>query len=323
MACKAVSGITATLNRYMILTTVLILTLALAGCGAKLLRNKESDVKSVIWQQQDQFVRIEGQDRDSILVPANDHPAAISANLIRKTLGSLEVQFEGEENPVPVFSQDELEILGEEVSRGLAQAGPHEDITFAIAGTHRGHAARDISTYRLFVENDRLNLIIGTLHGKHTENSDRSGYPLVPGSRQYIPLDQRQTTTGWTIVPRAGMKYKTNGAITSDILTRPDWLILNPTAETFREAAKMLEESSQFEAEQQEINQKIEAMQRSIEQMKQTSTTGTPMAAPVPVAPMAVDKIEQRLQILQQLKNKGLINDDDFRAKKQDILDSF
>lgn len=323
MGRKAVFGITATLNRCMILTAVLILALSLAGCGAKLLNNKESTVKSIIWQQHDQFVRIEGQDRDSILVPANDHPATLSANLIRKTLGSLEVQFEGEAKPVPVFSQDELEILGEAVSRGLAQAGPDEDITFAIAGIHQGHTARTISTYRLFIENDRLNLIIGTLHGEYAENIDRSRDPLVPGSRKYTPPNQRQSTTGWTIVPRTGMKYKTNGAITSDVVTRQDWLILKPTADTFREAAKIWEDSVQFEAQQQEINQKIEAMERSIEQMKQTSTTDTPMAAPAPVGSMGLGKIEQRLQILQQLKNKGLINDDDFRSKKQEILDSF
>ncbi len=322
MWCKAVFGITATLNRCMILTMVLILALSLTGCGANLLNNKDSTVRSIIWQQHDQFVRIEGQDRDSILVPANDHPAILSANLVRKTLGSLEVLFEGEEKPVPVFSQDELEILGEAVSSGLAQAGPHEDITCAIAGIHRRHTALDISTYRFFIENERLNLIIGTLHRKYTENIDRSRYALVPGGRKYTPPDQLQTTTGWTIVPQAGMKFKTNGAITSDVYMRQDWLILNPTANSFLKAAQVLEDSAQLEAEKQEINQKIEAIQRSIKQMKQTTTIDTPMAAPTPVGSMEQDKIEQRLQILQQLINKGLINGDDFRSKKQEILDS-
>lgn len=315
MGRKVEYDITAMLNRGMILTAVLILALSFTGCGAKRLNKQKPDVKSIIWQQNDQFVRIEGQDHDSILATANNHPATFSANLIRKTLGSLQVQFEGNEKPVAVFSPDELEILGEAVSQGLAQAGPHEDITFTIAGFHQGRSARTISTCRLFIENDRLNLIIGTLHGEYSENMDRSRHPLVTGSRKYTPA-----TTDWTIVPRPGVKYKTNGAITSDVITRRDWLILNPTAQTFREAAQIWEDSVQFEAQQQEIHQKLEKMERSIEQMRQNPTPGTPMAAPA--GPMQVDKIEQRLQILQQLKNKGLINDDDFRAKKQEIIDS-
>lgn len=320
MGHKAIFVITATLKRWITLTTVLVLVLFLAGCGGNRLTNKKTDVNAVIWQQQDQFVRIEAQDHDSILVADNDHPVKLSANLIRKLLGSLEVQFEGDEKPVPVFSQDELEILGEYASRGLAQAGPHEDITFAIAGIHEGHTTPVISTYRLFVEKDLLNLIIGTLHGKYAENNDRVKAPLVPASRKYTPLNQRQTTTNWTIVPQLGMKHKTNGAITSDVITRPDWLILNPTPESYREAAQRWEDSAQLDAEQQKINRKIESMQRSIEQMKQTTATGTPMTAPS--GPMELDKIKQRLQVIQELKDSGFISDDEFRSKKQEILDS-
>jgi hypothetical protein len=313
MRSKAVSGKTAMLYGVMIISTVL--ALSLAGCGANLQKSANSNVKSVIWTNQDQFVRIESQDRDTIMVASNDHPANLSANLIRKTLGSLEVTFEGEENPVPVFSPEELEILGDTISHGLAQAGPDEDITFATAGIHQGQTAPEMSTYRLFITDDRLNLIIGTLHEKHTENIDRSRHPLVPGSRKYT-----RRTINWTIAPRIGMKYKTNGAITSDVVTRYDWLILNPTPDTFREAAQIWEDSAQFESEQQKIQQKIQKMEQSIEQMKQTSASGAPLAAPA--GPMGLNKIEQRLQILQQLKDKGLINDDEFRSKKQEILDS-
>jgi len=322
MEHKAIFGITATLNRCMIVTTVLVLTLFLASCGGNRLNNKKTDVKAVIWQQQDQFVRIEAQDRDSILVPDNDHPVKLSANLIRKLLGSLEVQFKGDEKSVPVFSQDELEILGETLSHGLSQAGPDEDITFTIAGIHEGHTTRVISTYRLFFEKDQLNLIIGTLHGKYAENMDRNRYPLVPASRKYTPPNQRQTTTSWMIVPRLGLKHKTNGAITSDVYKRQDWLIMNPTPETYREAAQMWENSALLDEDKQEINLKLEEMQRSIEQMKKPTTTGDPMATQPPAGPIELNKIKQRLRILQDLRDNELISDDEFRSKKQEILDS-
>ncbi|MEZ4484331.1 MAG: SHOCT domain-containing protein [Syntrophotaleaceae bacterium] len=277
----------------------------------------------VVWGQQDQFVRIEGQDGDSVLVAANDHPARLSANLIRKVLGSLEVQFEGEDNPVPVFSNSELEILGEAVSRGLAQAGPSEDITCVIAGNHRGRTTPDISTYRLFFASDRLNLIVGTLHGQSAEVSDGSGHsPIVP-SRKYIPSEQRQTATGWAIVPRVGMKYKTSGALASNVVKRYDWLILDPTPDTFREAAQMWEDTDKFQAEQQDIQQRIEAMQRSIEQIEQSSASFAPVDAPAEAGTVEGGSIKQRLEILRDLKNEGLITEEEFSSKKRAILDSF
>ncbi|ABA90242.1 hypothetical protein Pcar_3007 [Syntrophotalea carbinolica DSM 2380] len=320
MRRKAVLGKTAMLYGRIIVTAVL--ALSFAGCGANLMNGKDAEVQSVIWKNKDQFVRIENQDHDSIMVASNDHPAKLSPNLIRKTLGSLEVQFEGEENPVPVFSPEELDILGDTLSRGLAQAGPREDVTFAIAGVHQGHVGPEISTYRLFVAKDRLNLIIGTLHQEYTPNSDQSTYPLMLAGRKYTLPSNRNAQTGWTIVPRVGMKYKTNGALTSDVVTRRDWLILNPTPESFREAAQMWEDSAQFESEQQKMQRKIDKMEQSIEQMKQNSMSGAPAAAPAAAEPMGLNKIEQRLQMLQQLKNKGLINEEDFLAKKQEILDS-
>lgn len=317
MECKTVFGTTTVLT----LTTVLILAFSLSGCGGNRLNNKKADVKSVIWEKQDQFVRIESQDRESILVQDNDHPAKLSPNLIRKTLGSLEVQFGENGTPVPVFSQDELEILSEPISRGLAQAKPDEDVTFAISGIHQEHNAPEMSTYRLFVTNDQLNLIIGTLHRKSAENSDLK-FPLVPASRTYVPLDQRQTSS-WMIVPRGGLKFKTSGALASDVITRPDWLILNLIPETFGEAAQMWEDSAQFQAEQQDIHQKIEKMERSIEEIKQTSQTTAPMTAPTAAESTSREKIKQRLEFLQELKNEGLVTDEDFRIKKQEILDSF
>lgn len=321
MERMTVFGRMVTLNRRVILAASL--ALSLAGCGSNLLNNKENaetHVRPAIWQHQHQFVRIESQDRDSILVPANDHPANFSANLIRKMLDSLEVQFEGEAKPVAMFSPAELEILGAAVSRGLAQAGPREDVTFAIAGVHPQSGSRVISTGRLFVEKDRLNLIIGALHEPYPESAAPSGPLFAPGSRKYTAPDQGKTTAGWAIMGKIGMQHKTGGAIASDVVTRPDWLILNPTPDTFREATKMWEESAQYQSEQQKMHQKIEEIEQSIEQIKQTPASGAPATA---AGPMELDNIEQRLQFLQQLKNKGLIDDAEFRTKKQELLDRF
>jgi hypothetical protein len=342
MGRKAVFGKGKTLYGRTILLAVL--ALILSGCGANLLGGKDAEISSVIWKHRDQFVRIESQDRGATQAPANDHPINLSAEQIRNMLGSLDVQFEGDEKPVPVFTFRELEILGEAISSGLAQAGPREDVTFAIAGIHREFISfatdRSISTYRAFVENGRFNLIIGTLHEEYVENTERRMYPLVPGSRKYTPPNPRMRIKTWQIMPEAGLELKT-----IDGRERHDWLVLNTdpelwksamaekkeaketAKEAFREASQVREESAQLEVEQQKLRSELQEMKQTIEQMKQAPAASAPApaaapAAVAPAAPTGLDKIEQRLQILQQLKTKGLINDQEFRAKKQEILDS-
>jgi Short C-terminal domain len=339
MGRKAVFGKCKALYGRTILAAVL--ALIISGCGANLLGGKDPEISSVIWKHRDQFVRIESQDRATTPSPANDHPASLSTEQVRNMLGSLDVQFEGEEKPIPVFTFKELEILGETISSGLAQAGPGEDVTFAIAGIHRGLVSfatdRSISTYRAFVENSQFNLIIGTLHEPYVENIERRMYPLIPGSRKYTPPNPRKRITNWQIMPEAGLELKT-----IDGRERQDWLVLNTNPElwksamaekkeaketakeAFREASEVREESAQLEVEQQRMRSELQEMKQTIEQMKQApaASSSAPVAAPAPAAPAGLDKIEQRLQILQQLKAKGLINDQEFRAKKQEILDS-
>lgn len=339
MGRKAVFGKCKALYGRTILAAVLVLVLS--GCGATLLGGKDTEISSVLWKHRDQFVRIESQDRGTTPPPANDHPANLSAERIRNMLGSLDVQFEGQEKPVPVFTFKELEILGETISSGLTLAGPREDVTFAIAGIHRDMISfskdRSISTYRVFLENGQFNLIIGTLHENYIENTERRMYPLIPGSRKYTPPNPRMKIKTWQILPEAGLEKKT-----IDGRERQDWLVLNTNPElwksamaekkeaketakeAFREASEVREESALLEVEQQRMRSELQEMKQTIEQMKQApaASASTPVAAPAPAAPAGLDKIEQRLQILQQLKAKGLINDQEFRAKKQEILDS-
>ena len=339
MGRKTVFGKCKALYGRMILSAVL--ALILSGCGANLLGGKNAEISSVIWKHRDQFVRIESQDRATTPPPANDHPASLSAEQIRNMLGSLDVQFEKQEKPVPVFTFKELELLGEAISSGLTQAGPREDVTFAITGIHRDFISfskdRSVSTYRAFVENGQFNLIIGDLHEEYIEATERRLYPLVPGSRKYTPPNPRRKITTWQIMPEAGLKTKT-----IDGRERHDWLVLNTdpqlwksamaekkeaketAKEAFREASEVREESAQLELEQQRMRSELQEMKQTIEQMKQApaASATAPAVAPTPAAPAGLDKIEQRLQILQQLKAKGLINDQEFRAKKQEILDS-
>lgn len=104
-----------------------LLALLMSGCGATMFGGNSADSNSVVWKHRDQFVRVEKQDRANAKPPANDHPANISAQQIRDIFGALDVKFDNQEKPSPLFSNKELEILGDAISTGLAQATPTQE----------------------------------------------------------------------------------------------------------------------------------------------------------------------------------------------------
>lgn len=320
--------------------------LILAGCGGSLLGGGKAESYNYIWKQRDQYVRTEPQDRGDEPAPANNHPANLSPELISNMLGSLDARFKGEEKSVPLFTQKELEILGDAISTGLASAQPREDVTFAIAGIHRDFISfssdRQYVSGRIFFQGGKLNLIIGHLHEAYEENIERRLYPLEPGTRRYTePNPRRRTPRSWKPVPMAGLEIPTVAGI-----KRNDWLVLTPTPQlwksaiaqrvetketakaAFREASEVRETSAQLESEQQQLRTEIEQMKQTIQEMRQAPAQTAPPAATAPASTRTaapapgVSKIEERLELLKKLKSKDLITDEEYQAKKKKILDS-
>jgi hypothetical protein len=319
---------------------ITLIALLLAGCGNPLLGGGKSESSPNIWKHRDQFVRVEAQGGGDSKIPMNDHPANLSPDLIQNMFGSVDVQFEGQGDSVPMFTHNELEILGNAISAGLSTAKPQEDVTFAIAGIHRDFISfatdRATITGRVFLKDGMLNLIIGDLHVPYVDNVERRLYPLEPGSRQYVaPSPRMKAPRAWKVIPEAGLSTKTSNGI-----ERPDWLVMNPdpklwqtalaerkeaketARDAFREASQVRETSTQLEAEQLKLRTELQEMKQTIQELQQAPAAApAAVKAPATQAPEVMTKIEERLQTLQRLKSKGLITDQEFQAKRQEILD--
>jgi len=312
--------------------------LILTGCSGSLLGTKSSESNTIIWKHRDQYVRIEAQDRGDTPPPANDHPTTLSPQLLREMLSALEVDFDNKGKPAPVFTQNELEILCDAFSEGLAKASPREDVTFAIAGVHRGMISfttdRSYLTGRIFFQQGKLNLIIGDLHEEYRDNIERRLYPLVPGSRKNVTPDPRRPAPrSYKVLPLTGLQTQ-NIAGTE----RHDWLVMTPdpqlwkavvaerkeaketAKDAFREASQVRQESAQVSAEQERLRAELEALKKDMKSIKQA-----PVAAPAmvqPAQPQADTSLKMRLRQLKDLRDEELITEDEYRAKRQEILDN-
>lgn len=274
-------------------TWLLLLALAAtaAGCASMKAGQDEGMVVKTLWKGGDQYVAIEKQDRPAgVTVPVNDHPAEVSADRLRGALASLEVRLPGKEKAVQLFDDPELAILGEHVRKGLALAGPDEDVTFAIIGHYPTILGilkeRKVTTGRVFCRDGRLNVIFGDVLRDVKEDEDRRLYPFIPGSRG------KEASGPWSLAARPGGE--------SFSMKRPDWV-------TFPLASPALPAAAP-------------AVRGEIGPAGAEGEGEAPAVSPAKPATAGKGSVEERLIILNGLKDKGLITEEEYKAKRQEIL---
>lgn len=327
---------------------------AMSGAGEAASKDRSSSTE--LWKWQQRYVRIEPQAASK--APPNDHPINFTPEQIGIMLDALRVvmpqrkRFFSRDKPAPetgapVFADSELEVLSDSLSRGLAKAGPGEDIVFVTTGNYdRAFGGvlkeREVNTGRVFYADGKLNIIFGEIRGQFSEPRGAGAmvaYPAVnpvPGSRKIaVPHE-------WNIVLEPGVSlYQHNHA------SRSDWVLIDPDTSFARYEEKqkfealsgegglspLAEETERLAAEQEELRQKV----RQLEQGAQSKTplaetrpaeipppeaekTAPPETAVIAPAPSG-GSLEQRLKVLKRLLDQGLISEEIYNAKAKELLD--
>ena len=238
--------------------------------------------KRYLWQSRDQFVALESQDAGSTgPAPANDHPAELKQERIIALLSAMEIRAEAGSKPAPLFTTAAVQALAPYLQQALQQASPFEDVTFAIIGLHD-------TLYGLAkspkVTTGRFFYTAGRLNMivglVQQEVRDRDDRRLFP----FTPGSRHKTAQGeWTLLPALDQ----HGYVQS----RKDWV-------TF---------SNDWQAV--------------------VPPVAKPHAPAVPAAPVqpgqekqADRKPSERLSILNELMEQGLISAEEYRAKRLEIL---
>ncbi|HEY6874562.1 MAG TPA: SHOCT domain-containing protein [Geobacteraceae bacterium] len=265
----------------------LVVVVAMAGGigGCATARTGDGREK-IVWQSRDQYVKIEKQDRPAgAAVSANLHPADVPAERLRGMLGSIEVRPRGEEKGVRLFNDEELAVLGDNIHAGLAQAGPDEDVTFAIIGHYPVLMGlvkeRLVTTGRVFCRDGEVDIIFGDVHRPVRENEDRRLYPFLPGTRG-------------AAAPREWLLAARTGGETFAVI-RPDWVTFSLASPPTPAAAPAPASAG-------------------------PEKTAAPAISPAKPAAPGGKSAAERLMILNELHDKRLITDEEYRAKRLEIL---
>lgn len=267
----------------------------------------------VLWSGDDQWVKIEPQD-DAAAQP-NDHPVKLGTETITNVLAALQVRIvdadSGSETFRPVFTRKELGILAPQIASGLAKAEPRQDVTFSTIGSHSlsaGGLMKDpgVNAGRVFYQGGKLDVIFGELqsnyrkknvYGQRTEDFT----PRRQGSRSKASKQKVALTTA----PGVALHATKDGGV------RNDWVTIDPAGIASQTAAAP---PAQPPAAPPPAGVAAPAAAAGA-----AATTATsPAAAPATVK--SSEDIERRLKVLKDLKDKGLISDEAYNSKVQELL---
>lgn len=284
---------------------------AAATCGA----DAPHDV-IVLWSASDQWVKIVPQDDPA---SPNEQPAQLTPEAIGNALAALQVRSldedAGTQTQRSVFTREELQNLAPRLAAALAQAGPRQDVTFSTVGSHPLSGggfvkAVGVNAGRVFYAGGKLNVIFGELQSSYRKKNlygqRTADFTLRrQGSRDQV-AEQKVS-----LVLRPGVEFHS-----VDGATRDDWVAIDGTVAASQPLAAP--QSSAATTQQPSSAPAV------------TELTPAPVPDAAKVAPAAAAAgstagkfsaaAEQRLRTLKELRDKGLISEEAYRARMQEIL---
>lgn len=245
----------------------------------------------------------EGQDRLVRLQPAPHeegqapftHPFLLSPEDWKVILKSIQVQSQQQgfllftsKGPVePAYTDDEVEYLSTTLSRVFAHASPNERVVFALS-RHEPANLTEVTSGGWFVSGPSLHLVLANYRYAVT----------MPSVLELLWRDPMWTKAGpfYDLVPGDHQTV----AVGEDPVRRLFSLSL-PTLSIEYKQLLMAEAVSSPSA--------------------QKNPSASQMSPPPSQTSPSTLSLEERLQTLKRLKEQGLITDEEYRAKKQQLLD--
>jgi len=257
-----------------------------------------------IWKSLDEFVVLAPQDAlAGDATPRNDEPIVIEPAKLAAALAKLRVhEGKGVPETIPVFESDAARRLAGPLSTALERATADQDVLFAIDMSQRAAllGSKPVSVAgRAFYQNQRLQLIIGELHVS-TIPPEYKNYPIgyPKPDRRLHPHQTGERAKEAHYDPAAA--FETGDDVSLSVQhgkVRSDWLVLNVAALAAGE---------------------LPAAAPTTVSMGNATTPSAGAAKP---SGSASPSIEERLLRLKRLREQDLITDEEYKRKRNEILD--
>ena len=277
------------------------------------------DDEDVIWRSgSNLYFKYAGQDTSEY--GDNDHPVTLPAEEITAVLESLRIWhkklLDADEQPKALFSRGQTRLLGKQLSAGLAQARPQQDIIFTLQRVNHGFLGltdRFFLSGRAFYQQERLHIIIGEydrLRNQAFESAyDPSGNASVPyvfyhGSRS------KHSSFKKNLILIDGVEIKRTDEL------RPDWIVIDMQTAGQAVLAERQQQEAEAPASNADLKREADRVARERREMRaEMARMRKEMQNSA-----SLESIEERIVKLDQLLDKGLITQEEYDAKRRKIL---
>ena len=271
--------------------------------AAALLLAAPAGAVETVWQKGNDFVRIEKAD-------GGTSPSALpklSADAVRAVLSSVQVSGDGDTGPL--LDSDQLSLIAKPIAQALAQAGPGQDVAFAV------HVQSGILDYlgppratagRIFIDGDSVGLILGMVHDTFLTSTFAADPARIRTGSRLTPQE-----TEHRIVP--------GGAVSLAVAGRGDWAKISSVAWTGTYGMP----TAQSPAAPSQAAPSTEAPAATAAPKPTPAPAAAvpnmPAAASAPV-PQDPKQIEERFAALKRLLDNHMISQDEYDHAKADLL---
>lgn len=254
-------------------------------------------VREVIWQFELSYVRLAESQSGA---PLNQHPYPLSDNQLQEILKYLMVKHAGQKKAERIFSDGEIDTLAPRLSNAFALVSPNEDVAFQITGRRTGVRmvlGPSLTNGRIFFTNGRLNFLFGTIHGDYFDSYKGAG--LIPTFRQ--PERMGPAATEWRV---SEDEYTIHAAA-----DRSDWVSVDPVSwgHVTSRGGRGVPAGTGVPT----------AVVQPAPERGQTPVAPAPVVGAVPTQ----QDVVSRFRTLKELREQGLISDEEYNEKRRALLD--
>lgn len=287
--------------------------------------------EEVLWKSgQNLYIKTAKQNKygngETIL---NQHPVTLNPTDIRNAINNIYVWnksfFTGalkDNDAETVFSQEQARLLGTYLAAGLQKASPQEDIIFALTRRKKGFLFTKDTTYttgRAFYVNGKLNIIMGEYDKLGDKFLERAHASSGASEVQYnFSHGKRAKHSGFdkAIIISDGLNtYSENNK------NRTDWFVIdvqlasatylteqnnnNPQSAGVDDE-RLRQEAAKSAQERREMRLEMARLRKEMQEQ--------------PPQEASDRSVEERLQELESLKEKNIITNEEYNAKRAEIL---
>jgi len=282
------------------------------------------DDKDDIWRSGlNRYFKYVEQDRSS--AGKNDHPVKLDAIDISTALKALQFEKKSFLRGVKiktVFSVSQMNLLGNQLAKGLKNAKPGQDIIFVMEGGQSKLILLTEKTFvagRVFYKDGKLNIILGEYdlarNDAFESYYDPSGRGAIPYTFNHGKRSKESKRFDGRLEAAPGIENKKLGK-----KFRKDWFVIDVELASKAYLAQLKERKNPSTRQDKQLQLEAAKLSRERRQMRAEMARMRKEMKELSSDPVSGKSSEERFVILEQLRKKELITQEEYESRRQEIL---